>query len=178
MVMSENVIKTGRPDMIEALVADLGSSDGPTREQARLALVEIGPPAVGPLINALIVRNNPTYWEAAKALSQMGSPESVPALVQALEDEEPGIRWLAAEGLIRVGRAGLEALLQALVSRPASAWLREGVHHVLHHLLDRGALDRAASEQVTPVLKALNGIVPGVEAPMAAHAALQALKHK
>jgi hypothetical protein len=60
MVKSENLIKTGQPDIIEALIVDLGSSDGKTREQARLAPVEIGAPAVGPLINALVVRNNST----------------------------------------------------------------------------------------------------------------------
>lgn len=64
MVRSESLRETVQPGTIEALIADLGSSDGMTRERARLALVEMGTPAVGPLINALVVRNNPTYWES------------------------------------------------------------------------------------------------------------------
>ncbi len=45
-----------------------------------------------------------------------------------------GIRWLAAEGLIGLGEAGLRPLLEALVHHSDSAWLREGAHHVLKAL--------------------------------------------
>jgi HEAT repeat protein len=47
---------------------------------------KIDPPAVEALIKTLAIRHNPTYWEATKALSQIGSLKSVQALVQVLED--------------------------------------------------------------------------------------------
>jgi HEAT repeat protein len=161
---------------LEFLVAALSSDNDLTRQRARSNLVRIGEPAIGALIEALEMGDEMASWEAAKALSQIGSPKSVQALVQALENEQFSIRWLAAEGLIKVGQAGLEALLQALVNRPSSTWLREGIHHVLHDLIDRGVLDRPMSEQVAPVLAALDSIEPTIAALVAAKKALQTLK--
>jgi hypothetical protein len=171
-------IKTTEPATIQALIAVLSSSDGIARQKARIALVEIGEPAVEALIKALTVRDGHSHWEAAKALSQIASPKSVQALVQALEDPQFSIRWLAAEGLIAVGSAGLATLLQALVARPDSVWLREGTHHILHDLIDRGVLSQPLSAQIAPVLAALNGMEPVVAAPVAAKKALSALLQK
>jgi HEAT repeat protein len=161
---------------VEALVAALGSDNYITRQRARSTLVYIGEPAISALIEALEIGDETITWEAIKALSQIGSPKSVQVLVQTLEDEQFNIRWLAAEGLIKVGQAGLEALLQALVNRSNSVWLREGAHHILHDMVDRGVLDRALSQQVAPVLAALEGIEPAVAAPVAAKKVLQTLK--
>ena len=136
----------------------------------------MGEPAVPSLIKALGTRKEPTHWEAAKALSQIGDLRSVQALVKTLEDNEFGVRWLAAEGLIAVGYCSLTPLLQALVDRPESVRLREGAHHVLHDLVSRHLLDRVSREQLQPVLAALNDIEPIVEVPFAAHKALDALQ--
>jgi hypothetical protein len=164
------------PNTIDALIADLGSRDGLVRQRARIALVHIGEPTVPSLIKALETRQEPTHWEAAKALSLIGDPKSVQALVKALEDNEFGVRWLAAEGLIAVGYDSLEALLPALIDRPGSVRLREGAHHVLHDLVSRSLLDPMLREQVKPVLAALNDIEPAVAVPIAAYQALEALK--
>jgi len=106
-------VKTARSDDIPAanidpLIADLDSRNGLVRQRARIALIRMGEPAVPGLIKALGTRNGPTHWEAAKALSLIGDPRSVQALVQALEDNEFGVRWLAAEGLISVGYCSLD----------------------------------------------------------------------
>ena len=163
------------PNTIDPLIADLGSSDGLVRQNARIALIRMGEPAVESLIKALQNKSEPTHWEAAKALSLIGDPRSVQALVQALGDNEFGVRWLAAEGLIAVGYCSLAPILQALVDRPQSVRLREGAHHVLHDLVSRYLINRASSEQVKPVLAALNDIEPTVEVPLAAHKALDAM---
>jgi HEAT repeat protein len=164
------------PATIASLIADLGSRDGLVRQRARTALVHIGEPAVPSLIKALGNRQEPTHWEAAKALSLIGDPKSVQALVKALEDINFGVRWLAAEGLIAVGYDSLETLLPALIDRPESVRLREGAHHVLHDLVSRGLLDPTSREQVKPILAALNDVEPAVAVPIAAHQALEALK--
>jgi HEAT repeat protein len=92
-------------------------------------------------------------------------------LVQALEDEEPGVRWLAAEGLVALGRDGLEPLLQALEGGSDSVWLQAGAHQVLHTLVREGVAD-----EVAPVLEALEDIEPAVEVPMASYNALMELR--
>jgi HEAT repeat protein len=161
------------PAAIRALMDVLCDRDTLKRHQARLALVDIGSPAVPYLIQAL---EDPdaeecVHWEAAKALSDIGDPAAAPALINILgQDEHFGIRWLAAEGLIALGRNGLVPLLNALIRHSDSAWLREGAHHVLRILAGRGL-----NAQVAPVLTALEDIEPAVEVPPAARAALDAL---
>ena len=110
-------------------------------------------------------------WEAAKALSQIANPASIQALLEALSDKEFDVRWLAAEGLIRIGRKVVGPLLETLVEHSDSLWLREGIHHVLHDM-NRGNLDKT----LRPVLTALEGTEPSLEAPLAARGALNVLK--
>jgi hypothetical protein len=61
-----------------------------------------------------------TRWEAAKALSEIADPLAATALVNALEDDDADIRWVASEGLTALGRDGLEPLLAALLERAGS----------------------------------------------------------
>ena len=143
------------------------------RQRARLSLVDIGSPAVPYLTEALRDSDSEecVRWEAAKALSDIGDPAGAPALIDVLgQDELFGIRWLAAEGLIALGRNGLVPLLEALIQRSNSAWLREGAHHVLRILAGRGLY-----VYVAPVLTALEDVEPAVQVPPAARAALDAL---
>ena len=168
----ENVIQGSRaaPATIGALIADLGRKDGLVRERARQSLVAIGGPAVASLIEALADPNKQMRWEAAKALGQIGDPAAAHVLMSALEDEVFDVRWLAAEGLSAIGRKALVPLLQALIERSDSLWLREGVHHVLHDL-SRGEL----KEVLRPVLAALEDVEPSLEVPFAAKSAVDAL---
>ena len=157
---------------IPALIATLAGNDGLERQRARESLVDIGKPAVAALIEVLAAPDSNYHmrWEAAKALSDLEDPEAASMLVNALEDEDFGVRWLAAEGLIALGRDGLSPLLKALVKRSNSTSLREGAHHVLR-MLD----DAELHYQVAPVLAALEDVEPILEVPVAAHAALDAL---
>ena len=158
------------PASINSLIANLTSEDGMLRVNARRSLVAIGGSSVPSLIQALANRNKWMRWEAAKALGQIGDPAATQALVIALEDRVFDVRWLAAEGLIAIGREALVPLLHALINHPDSLWLREGAHHVLHDLA-RGKLD----EVLQPVLAALEDIEPSVEVSFAAEKALDAL---
>lgn len=168
----DSIIEGGSADpaTIGALIANLGTKDGLVRERARQSLVAIGAPAVASLIEALADRNKQMRWEAAKALAQIGDPASAHTLVNALEDEVFDVRWLAAEGLIALGREALVPLLQALIERSDSLWLREGAHHILHNLC-RGDL----KEVLRPLLAALEDVEPSIEVPLAAESALDAL---
>jgi HEAT repeat protein len=90
--------------------------------------------------------------------------------VQALEDSDFGVRWLAAEGLVKMGDAALAPLFMALEKRADSTWQREGAHHVLRIMADRGA-----SDWVAPVMAALEGVEPVLEVPLKARDALGAM---
>ena len=77
---------------INSLIAELDNRNGLARQQARIALVRIGEPAVDALITVVNRRKGYTHWEAAKALSQIGSPKATQALIHALKDDEFSIR--------------------------------------------------------------------------------------
>jgi HEAT repeat protein len=161
-------------DSIGSLISDLASDDGWVRETARLSLVGIGSRAVAALIEALGDPHRRVRWEAAKALEQIANPQAAPALVGALEDKEFSVRWLAAEGLVAIGSEALGPLLRALIERSDSVWLREGAHHVLHDL--HNLARRRLGPMLKPLLAALEDLEPTLGVPMAARAALEALK--
>jgi len=161
---------------LDALITDLGNANGQTRQYARISLVRIGEPAVDALIETLNSRDGLTRWEAAKALSQIGSPKAAQALVKALEDDQFSIRWLAAEGLKKIGRDGLKPLLKALWQAPNSIRLREGAHHILHDLLSQEALDKQLLAALRSVFTALNYLDPAVALPATVMPALKMLE--
>ena len=94
----------------------------------------VGKPAVPFLIPLLSHRKLQIRWEAAKTLCDIADPIAATALVNALDDSEGDVRWLAAEGLAALGCDGLHPLLAALLERAQSPWLCEGAHHVCHAL--------------------------------------------
>jgi HEAT repeat protein len=156
--------------VIDSLIADLDNVNGFRREQARESLVAIDGPAIEPLSEALRQAGARVRWEAAKALGEIGDARAAPALVEALEDDNAGVRWAAADSLIAIGRKGLGPLLEALMRRSESAWLREGAHHVLRALSRRKTL----SDPDMAVLRALEDPEPTLETPEAAFKALAA----
>jgi HEAT repeat protein len=68
------------------LIADLANQDGIVRVKTRSRLVALGAHAVGPLIKTISNENDWVRWEAAKALSQIGNPASIQALLKAITD--------------------------------------------------------------------------------------------
>jgi HEAT repeat protein len=157
---------------LAVLVAGLHDKDGLVRRHARRALVEEGEAAVPALINELNAPTDYTRWEAAKALCEIQAPEAVPALVKRLDDENFSIRWLAAEALASLGEVSLVPLLQALEQHSDSIWLRRGAHHVFRAL----AKEHGLGSLLDQVIKALDGMEPMLEAPIAAERVLEVLE--
>ena len=109
---------------IRALVADLASPDPVVRTEARKALVAIGKPVVPSLIQLLSHRKPHVRWEAAKSLGGIADPLAASALVNALDDRDGDVRWLAAEGLAALGRESLQPMLEALLERSNAGFAR------------------------------------------------------
>jgi HEAT repeat protein len=157
---------------IPSLVADLVGSDPAARKKARQALVTMGEPAVPSLIQLLSHRKPHVRWEAAKALRDIADPIAASALVNALDDRDGDVRWLAAQGLAALGREGLQPLLAALLERAKSCSFCESAHHVCHTLVKTKKLGPI----LRPLLAALRESEPEVAAPPAAYAALARLR--
>ncbi len=158
---------------VESLITALDSRDRATRDQARTTLVKLGNPAVEALIATL---NNKHYWtrhEAAHALGEIGDPAALPALINALEDEEGEVRWQAGEALSHFQQDGAIAVLHSLITRADSSWFRTGAHHVLQNLFYRIS---SLQETLKPVLLALGESQPALTIPVAASKALKELE--
>jgi HEAT repeat protein len=156
---------------IKRLITELADEDPIKREHARKTLVKMKNKAVQSLIKILRDARAHVRWESAKALGSIGDPAAAVALVGALEDRDTDVRWLAGEGLIALGRSGLEPLLAMLADRPKSAWLREGAHHVFHDLAKKKSF-----AFVKPLLAALDDEDPELAVPLAVSTVQKALK--
>jgi HEAT repeat protein len=156
----------------ERLIDRLRDRNDKDCKQARKLLVEIGHRAVPTLINALRYRSNENVrWEAVEALAQIADPTAAPALVQALMDDSQDVRGAAARTLIILDRAAITPLLEALTKQFNSVWLRNGAHHILHVLKQRGRLNTGELR----VFEALEDIAPEIEVPWAAAYVLNVL---
>lgn len=155
---------------VEALLHELASRDAHQRWEARNQLSKMGEPVVPLLIQLLGDRSGDMRWEAAATLRHMHDPAATDALITALDDSRRGVRWLAAEGLIAIGRPVVEPLLRALIANPSDYCLLQGAHHVL-----AAVCGQPEDAPCTAVIKALKGPSPELTVPIAAYHALDAL---
>ena len=160
---------------IDLLISDLGNRDGMVRQRARHALTQIGEKAGDALIRAFQEKTGPAHYEAAKALSLIGSIKAIATFIEALKEDDFSVRWVAAEGLIAVGRPAILQLLKALDLHSESIWLRDGTHHVLHDLVGRKLIDAPTKKLLLPVLEAYQEIDPVASIRAAVTAALDRL---
>lgn len=124
------------------------------------------------LSEALHASDEDERLRAARLLRNAAVEETIPALLTALVDPNPGVRWLAAEALIRIGGAAVVPLLGTLVRERPSIWLAEEAEHILRHLQlpeFQGAL--------APVIAACEHSTRDVELPVQAEVALLAISH-
>ena len=133
---------TSRPDeQFTSLISQMGDENGLVRQRARLTLVRLGKDSLPYLRDALHRQNVYIRGEAVKALGEFNEPDILPDLTAMLMDDEVGVRWTAAESLIKQDRAALRPLLQSFIHNFDSPWMREGLHHILHVLKDRNLLN-------------------------------------
>jgi HEAT repeats len=145
------------PDKLKEFINDLSNTNGIIRQKARYELVKIGNPALDDLLKLQNSEMHIARWEAIKAVSEIGTKDSIPILITALEDDEFDIRWLASEGLIEIGHNTIFPLLKAFVSNKDSIHLKESLHHVLKGLelrglySDKAGIIKALENFTTPV---------------------------
>ncbi|MCB0195386.1 MAG: HEAT repeat domain-containing protein [Anaerolineae bacterium] len=161
----------GTEQTVQTLMVALNSNDISVRQQARHALITIGPPAVDQLTTALHDPREQIRWQAALLLGNIGDGRAAVDLINAFQDDMLKVRWRAAESLADLGCQGLAPLLRALIKHPEKPWLRNGAHHALRLLVVKTDL----GELIKPVLTALEGIEPTMSVPLASALALQQL---
>jgi HEAT repeat protein len=133
---------------------------------------QVGTAAVAPLRAALTHLSPWVRRHAVAALARIDDDAARAALVSALHDESFGVHWSAAHALAAQGRAGVVAVLRAMLHDVPSTGFLHAAAHVLGHA-ELSAEERAA---VVPILDALRHPAADLEAPVLAAAALRRLE--
>lgn len=126
----------GFPDYLIKLINELiDDRNYPHKHNARIALVKHGKTIIPYMHKLLSSRDGIIRMEAAKVVELIADKRSIHVLIGLLEDKEPGIRWIAAEGLVKIGRPSILPLLRSVRDSKNPIFLYRGVHHVLSSLL-------------------------------------------
>jgi HEAT repeat protein len=135
------------------LIADLTSSNLNQRLNAQYHLITRGGAAVPALLEALRASDPHLRSSAAHVLAVIADPSAAQGLAAALDDDEDPVRWVAAEGLVALGPAGLEAALHVLLGADSvSPQLKAAVRHILLRVRDDDGMDEIAK----PLLAAIH----------------------
>jgi HEAT repeat protein len=138
----ENNSKKIKKSELQELIIKLGSDNGLERQKARKAFVKMGMDSIDFLMELLSHPKHIYRWEAVKTLEEIADPVSIPLLIQALEDDKSDVRWIAANGLIKLGKHSIKPLLKILETKSDSVFVLEGAHHVFFELRENKMLPK------------------------------------
>jgi len=138
----ENNSKKIKKSELQELIIKLGSDNGLERQKARKAFVKMGMDSIDFLMELLSHPKHIYRWEAVKTLEEIADPVSIPLLIQALEDDKSDVRWIAAKGLIKIGKHSIKPLLKILETKSDSVFVLEGAHHVFFELRENKMLPK------------------------------------
>jgi HEAT repeat protein len=124
------------PDIIVDFIPDLiDKKNYKRRVAARKSLVALGKDILPYLYKLLTSKDFLLRREAGKIIELIPDKRSIPILLNLLsEDEDSGIRWIASEGLVKIGRDCIIPLLKALVKCNSTYYIEKGAHHVFNAL--------------------------------------------
>jgi HEAT repeat protein len=77
------------------------TSDPAVQDLCLVSLVEIGPEAYGPLLDAAKEGNSHMRWSVPETVAQIWGAQAVPQLVEFLDNSDGSVRWSAASELAR-----------------------------------------------------------------------------
>src|SRR5664279_198074 len=165
----------GFPDKLTSLINELlDSKNSENKLAARSKLVSMGKSIVPQLHRLLDSENGLLRMEIAKVVELIADRKSIPFLINLLDDKEFEIRWIAAEGLIKIGRRSILPLLKSIRDGKSTFILNKGAHHVLLSLLKE-----EEKNQLTALLLSLDDAKElGETAPVEASKAIKTMSKR
>jgi HEAT repeat protein len=122
-------------NLVKLLNVVFDDRDYQKMHNARLSLVRMGKTIIPQLHKLVKSENSQIRLEGAKLIQIAADRRSVPVLIFLLDDKEYDIRWIAAEGLIRIGRKSIVPMLKAVSGGKTTLFSNQRVHQVLSSLL-------------------------------------------
>lgn len=99
---------------VDELINTLKSTDVKQQKQAARDLIDIGNPAVNPLINSLKDGNWKMRWYASEILGEIRDEKAVQELIVTMGDENSGVRSKSMIALVEIGEPSVDPLINAL----------------------------------------------------------------
>jgi HEAT repeat protein len=155
--------KAKNPRAIQPLIESLADFDKSVREQATLALSNLGKAAIEPLAEAMKEPKWQTRYRAAEALGKIADEKAVRPLISGLKDSRDHVRYMAAKSLHEIGDSDAVEPLMILL-RDENTYVRTMAVHAL------GAL---GGKNVKATLEAMLESEPDEKVKAAITAALQ-----
>ncbi|HEY3992713.1 MAG TPA: HEAT repeat domain-containing protein [Ktedonobacteraceae bacterium] len=124
--------RTGSPEAVPALLNALSGADERMSSQIFMALVGLSHVAVPMLLDCVHSNSSWMRWHSIRALGAIRDPRALPFLVNALQDVDHSVAWMAAKGLVPFGRESVEPVLHMLTTANMTPWVVETASYVLH----------------------------------------------
>ena len=144
------------PPLIRALAMDQGA----VHDEAKKALIKLGPVVESAWVEALNHPDSHVRWHAARGLGDPSNIRSMEVLAEGLMDENRDVRWATADALARIGPPAIPATLSAISRGKITNASRLAAYHALH-----GVFSRRLREPLKPLLAALQSPTGCVDAP-------------
>jgi HEAT repeat protein len=158
--------------VVKLISALSDEEDYSNKQNAIIALERMGKKVIPQIHNLLTSDNSLLRMEAARIIKAIADKRSIPVLITMLDDIEFDLRWIAAEGLIKIGRKSITPLLKAIRDGKSSLLLNKRAHQILSSLLYE-----AEKEQLFTLLLSLDDYHGLIEtAPVEALKALKTFK--
>lgn len=118
---AETLGRIGDARAVEPLIQVVKYEDSPALWKASVALVHIGEPAVGALIQLLDDRDGQVRLDAADDLGDIGDARAVEPLIQVLKHKDVEVQKAAAKALGKIGdKRAVEPLIEAVKAESRS----------------------------------------------------------
>jgi HEAT repeat protein len=131
----DNALNDFPDKLVKLIKGSLDTKNFGKKLAARSTLVRMGKTIIPRLHKLINSKNGFLRAEIAKIVELIADRRSIPLLINLLDDKEFEIRWIAAEGLIRIGRRSIFPLLKSVRDGESSYFPNKGAHHVLNSLL-------------------------------------------
>jgi HEAT repeat protein len=134
--------KISDPEMVRPLIEVLGNEE--IGWLAAKALVNVGQPALQPLLESLFSENRTVRLYATYALGQIRDPKAARGVLRLLQDPDPLVLDTAAEALIAIGERSIIPAVSQLLRSPLPRVRRRALD-VLGGLGDASLADTVSS---------------------------------
>ncbi len=142
------------------LIRGLAMDRGTVHNEAKHALLKLGPLSANAWMEALNHPDSHVRWHAARGLGDPTDERAIRVLAEGLQDSHHEVRWATADALVRIGPPAIPATLAVISQATMTAQTRQVAYHVLH-----GVLSRRLRERLKPLLEALQSPSASAGAP-------------